>query len=87
MDILKIAKFIEHNGFKLAVSLGIVVIMLSFYVFYVNGLGAIKAVAELQNNSAVLKEGLLNDVNKDLEMRTAKTNTLKNSPPNIRDIF
>lgn len=87
MNILKIAKFIEHYGFKILLFLSLAVITLSSYVFYTYGLGAIKTVSELQNNSAVLKEGLLSDVNKDLDTRASKTNTLKNSPASVRDIF
>ncbi len=87
MNILKIAKFVEHNGLKAVIFLGVAVTALSFYIFYAYGLGAIKAVSELQSNSATLKEGLLGEVVNDLEVRAVKTNAIENSPANVRDIF
>ncbi len=87
MDNLTIAKFIEREGLKIIIAVGVVVAAVSFWIFYVYGFGSIETVSNLQADSPALKQGLIDDVIKDLDSRESGLAKLKQTPLSVSDIF
>ncbi|MEK7077945.1 MAG: hypothetical protein AAB911_00050 [Patescibacteria group bacterium] len=87
MNNLTIAKFIEREGLKIIIAVGVAVLAVSFWIFYVYGFGSIDIVSDLQANSSVLKQGLIDDVVKDMDSRESALIKLKQAPLTASDIF
>ncbi len=87
MDNLTIAKFIEREGLKIIIVVGVVVAAVSFWIFYAYGFGSIDIVSDLQANSPTLKQGLIDNVIKDLDSRESGLAKLKQTPLSASDIF
>ncbi len=87
MNNLTIAKFIEREGLKIIIVVGAVVLAVSFWIFYDYGFGSIDIVSDLQANSPALKQGLIDNVIKDLDSRESNLAKLKQTPLSASDIF
>lgn len=87
MNNLYIAKFIEREGLKIIMAVGAVVVAVSFWIFYAYGFGSIDIVSDLQANSPTLKQGLIDDVMKDLDSKESNLIKLRQTPLSASDIF